>query len=672
MTPPDPLIDKVVVGRYRLLQRLGKGGMGAVYSARQLSMDRGVAIKLIHPSLAGDPSIAARFHREMQATSRVEHPNTVQVFDYGQAEDGQLFLVMELLQGRTLAQVLQAEIWLPAQRLRPIAAQIVRALGAAHAQGIVHRDLKPENVMLVDRFGERDFVKVLDFGIAHFLAAGAGSPRMTIDGSLIGTPAYMSPEQARGEAVGPKSDLYSLGVLLYQAAVGLPPFEGSTLPEILLRHLEQAPRPPSQIAPGRLPKDLEELVLALLEKDPARRPASAEAVLARLTDPPPLELEPTSLRPGGTPPSEIGGAPWGGSPSGPGVAGLAHPAYRVSAPEGAPAPGQRTMKPNRGPAGPAAVRARSPTPASLSASAPPSVAPVDAPRDPPRPAPPEARAGAWKAPAIVGAALLVLALGAAGLLSRWDGAADPGERQRLDRLLAATEDPAAPEACRARRPEAVRLLARAAQLLEDGSPDSRRPQDFEALETLESQAAALEAEYWALKARASLYAGSPPEQIRQAADAAAQMCPGYALAHKLVGNALQRAGASREAKAAYERALAAEPSYLAPRANLGILALKEKDLSAAQAAFDEVLARKPGDFAVLLARSQARYLAGQSDRAIADLEAAAQARPDSPDAPLRLGRLWDELGRRDEARQAYCRARELGSAEAASSCPAGP
>ncbi len=673
MTLPDPLVDKVVVGRYQLLQRLGKGGMGAVYLARQLSMDRRVAIKLIHPSLADDPSIAARFHREMQATSRVEHPNTVQVFDYGQTEDGQLFLVMELLQGRTLAQVLQAEIRLPPPRLVPVAAQIVRALGAAHAQGIVHRDLKPENVMLVDRFGERDFVKVLDFGIAHFLAGEAAAARMTADGALIGTPAYMSPEQARGEVVGPKSDLYSLGVLLYQAAVGLPPFEGSTLPEILLRHLKQAPRPPSEIAPGRLPRDLEELILALLEKAPERRPANAEEVLARLSGtslPPPVELDSTSIRAGGAPPPPSGSAPWGGSPSGPGVAELVHTSYRDGAPAQSRSPGQRTTKPSReeAPAPAAEVRA-------IEAPAP---APLQAPFDRPRPyaAVASSRKGTWKVPAVIGVALLVLGLGAAGLVSWWKGRAesDSAPRAQLDALLTAGDDPAAPAACRAKRSEAVQLLTRAAQLLEGGAADSKRPQDSEALTLLESTSPALEpeAELWALRARAQLYTGAPAEQVRAAAEAAATRCPGYALAHKLVGNALQRAGANREAKAAYARALAAEPSYLAPRTNLGLLALKEDDTAAALAAFDQVLSRKPGDYGVLLARSRALYLAGRKDDATADLKSAAEARPESSDAPLRLARLLEELGRSGEARQAFCKARSLGSAEAAASCPESP
>jgi serine/threonine-protein kinase len=714
MKPSDPLQDKLVLGRYRLLERLGKGGMGSVYKARQLSMDRLVAIKLIHPNLAEDPAISARFHREMQATSRVEHPNTVQVFDYGQAEDGQLFLVMELLQGRTLAQLLRSETWIPAARLIPIAAQIARALGAAHAQGIVHRDLKPENVMLVDHFGERDFVKVLDFGIARFLQAEAASSRMTADGALIGTPTYMSPEQARGEEVGPKSDLYSLGVLLYQVTMGLPPFEGTTLPEILLRQMKQAPRAPSELAPGRLSRAMEQLILSLLEKEPALRPADAEAVLGLLASASPLAPEPqgperTAIRPDSTPPPPGGTAQSGQPAAGPGALEPEHTSMRIAgskasaAPPGShpttkpplppsaagahaptpspalasPASGARqgpspsTPRPSPGAPSPAQVWAPSPEPslAPLTGSGPgprPSVPPApyvpahevsapgpapSTPAAPPGPKPP-ARS-AWKVLAAIGAASLLFGLGAA---LWWARSNDSTERALLDRALGVDEEPPAPALCRTRGRKAVEALLRPAQLLAGASVDAKRAQDSEALQWLDAQSGALqtEAEYWALLARARLAVGTSPEQVRAAAAAAARLCPTWALAHNLEGKASQKAGLLPEAKAAYQRALDADPSYLAPRNNLGLIALLERNTGAAIAAFDEVLARRPGDFKALQARAEARRFAGQTDAAIADLQAAAT--------------VLEKLGRSDDAQEAYCRARSLGSAEAARAC----
>ena len=167
------VIGQVIAGRYEIIRQLGAGGMGAVYQARQLSMDRMVALKLIHPHIVSE-EVARRFHREMKATSKIEHPNTIAVFDFG-ADDssGQLFLAMEYLEGRPLSKLLEEAGALPLPRIVHIASQVVRALGAAHAEGIAHRDLKPDNVMLVDRYGEHDVVKVLDFGIARFVDGDA-------------------------------------------------------------------------------------------------------------------------------------------------------------------------------------------------------------------------------------------------------------------------------------------------------------------------------------------------------------------------------------------------------------------------------------------------------------------------------------------------------------------
>jgi tetratricopeptide (TPR) repeat protein len=269
----------VIAGRYEVVRQLGKGGMGAVYQARQISMDRMVALKLIHPQVTSSAEAIERFHREMQATSRIEHPNTIQVFDYGEAEDGQLFLAMEFLDGRPLSKLLAESGALPLPRLIHIAEQIVRALGAAHQRGIVHRDLKPDNVMLLERYGEPDFVKVLDFGIARFLE---GDTRMTAEGALIGTPLYMSAEQAQGQPVDHRTDFYSLGVMLYEMALGKLPFNGPTMASLLVAHAHDAPPAPSVVAPGVLPAPLESLILRLLSKSPDERPGTAAELLHEL------------------------------------------------------------------------------------------------------------------------------------------------------------------------------------------------------------------------------------------------------------------------------------------------------------------------------------------------------------------------------------------------------
>jgi serine/threonine-protein kinase len=241
-------------------------------------MDRMVALKLIHQSMADNDQVVQRFHREMQASSKIEHPNTIQVYDFGQTDEGQLFLAMEFLPGRPLTKLIDGQA-LPLQRLVHIGQQITRALGAAHQAGIVHRDLKPDNVMMVERYGEPDFVKVLDFGIARTL--DESRTHLTQDGAVIGTPTYMSPEQATGRPVDARSDLYSLGVMLFQMATGQVPFKGETPISLLAMHAHEPPPPPSTIAAG-IDTRLEALILALLAKAPEERPQTAAEVEARL------------------------------------------------------------------------------------------------------------------------------------------------------------------------------------------------------------------------------------------------------------------------------------------------------------------------------------------------------------------------------------------------------
>ncbi|MCO4762421.1 MAG: protein kinase [Myxococcales bacterium] len=283
-TEHDPLLGTVFAERYRIERRLGAGGMGCVYAATQLSMSREVALKVLNPELSDSDSAVKRFVREMKASTKVEHPNTIRVYDFGKSDEGRLFLAMELLPGQTLHQALRTAGALPTARLLRIAEQIARALSAAHAEGIVHRDLKPENVMLIDKYGERDQVRVLDFGIARFAEGGVDNsePALTRTGTLIGTPLYMSPEQALGKPVDHRSDLYSLGVLLYQMATGVVPFTAETPIRVLFMHANDMPKPPSAIASGRLPKRLETLILKLLEKSPDQRYADATAVIDAL------------------------------------------------------------------------------------------------------------------------------------------------------------------------------------------------------------------------------------------------------------------------------------------------------------------------------------------------------------------------------------------------------
>src|SRR6185295_10120963 len=251
----DPLVGRVVGGgRYQILSVLGQGGMGTVYRALQKPLDRMVVLKLVHPELTRDAGALGRFQREMKVTVAIEHPNTVRVYDFGEIEGvpggppgGQQFLAMEFLSGRSVRAVLEAEGAFTPGRLASVGIGIAHALGAAHAAGIVHRDLKPENVMLVDAYGQPDFVKVLDFGIARPPEGETGFKTAT--GVLLGTPAYMSPEQCAGAAVDGRSDLYALGVMLYEMATGRPPFVGNSFTALLIAHTSAPPPPLAGRAP---------------------------------------------------------------------------------------------------------------------------------------------------------------------------------------------------------------------------------------------------------------------------------------------------------------------------------------------------------------------------------------------------------------------------------------
>jgi serine/threonine-protein kinase len=263
--------------------------MGDVYLAHHLLLGSRVALKVLAGERAGDPVAARRFVREARSAFRVDHPNCIRVTDLGAAE-GRLYIAMEYLDGRTVAEELAVDGPIAAGRAAHIAAQMAEALGHAHGLGLVHRDLKPENVMLVTREADPDFVKVLDFGLARIfdehgdLAGTAISlAPLTRDGLVFGTPEYMSPEQASGGKVGPESDIYSLGAVLYHMVTGSVPFGGNTFTEILSRHVREPPLPPSLRRPDRdIPNTIDALVLECLAKSPSGRPAGARPLAERL------------------------------------------------------------------------------------------------------------------------------------------------------------------------------------------------------------------------------------------------------------------------------------------------------------------------------------------------------------------------------------------------------
>ena len=274
----DPLLDKVIAGNFRVQRLLGSGAMGNVYQAEQLSLGKAVAIKVLHPHLMSDEKLVRRFQREAKSASRLNHPNSIQIIDSGQDAAGVLYIAMELLTGRDLAEVIRDEFPLPIVRIVRIMSQVLSALDEAHAQGVIHRDLKPSNIMLIERRGEPDFVKVCDYGIAKAqLEEGADEAQMlTIQGLVCGTPEYMSPEQARGEPLDGRADLYSASVILYHMVTGDIPFRAGTPIGIVSRHLSEAPAVPSSRRPDpSIPPDLDDLILRGLAKSRELRPATA-------------------------------------------------------------------------------------------------------------------------------------------------------------------------------------------------------------------------------------------------------------------------------------------------------------------------------------------------------------------------------------------------------------
>jgi serine/threonine protein kinase len=277
-------IGKEIAGQFRIIQRIGSGGMGAVFKAEQPEMNRFVAVKILHPKYVSRPDLVSRFRREARAMSHLSHPNTARVFMYGQLEDNACYIVMEYLEGKNLAQVTRAEGMLQPARAVNIMVQVCGALEEAHRQGMIHRDLKPENIFLTTQGGITDFPKVLDFGLAKVTQREMrpGSLILTQEGMVFGTPEFMSPEQARGQQLDARSDIYSLGCILYEMLTGKLPFDAAQPMDYLALQIRGTPIPLSKRVPGlTFPPGLEAVVMKAIEKDPNRRyPSAADFAMA--------------------------------------------------------------------------------------------------------------------------------------------------------------------------------------------------------------------------------------------------------------------------------------------------------------------------------------------------------------------------------------------------------
>ncbi|HVV51946.1 MAG TPA: serine/threonine-protein kinase, partial [Polyangia bacterium] len=284
-----------VVGEYRIDAVAGRGGMGVVYAATQPVIEKRVAVKVLNAQYSADPALVRRFTDEARAVNRIRHPNIIDIFSFGQLSDGRQYFVMEYLEGATLGRRIEAGT-LALEEVPALLGQVCDALDAAHAENVVHRDLKPENIWIATPRRGRPFVKLLDFGIAKLMAVAGQSSTQT--GAVMGTPHYMSPEQCHGRAVDHRTDIYALGVILYQLYAGRLPFEGETFMEVLTKQVTIPPEPPSKHAPS-IPPALDRLILRCLAKEPGERPQSAGEVQRELEGI--FAVAPAPIAAGGTP-----------------------------------------------------------------------------------------------------------------------------------------------------------------------------------------------------------------------------------------------------------------------------------------------------------------------------------------------------------------------------------
>jgi len=281
----DSMIGVMLDGRYRVDSLLGWGGMGVVYRVTHVHIDTEFAVKILHSHLVANQSAIERFRREAKAAGRIHHPNAIQVTDFGVTKEGIVYLVMELVEGQSLREIIRQEKTIDLRRAVSLLHQACAAVEAAHQSGVIHRDLKPDNIM-IKRVGALEKVKVLDFGIAKLreqIPSSESRQTLTVEGTVIGTPEYMSPEQCRGRSLDSRSDIYSLGTILYEMLCGSPPFTGDSPLEVAAKHLNEQTQPLRQVCPV-VPDPIETVVMRALEKDPEKRPPSAASFSHELVE----------------------------------------------------------------------------------------------------------------------------------------------------------------------------------------------------------------------------------------------------------------------------------------------------------------------------------------------------------------------------------------------------
>ncbi len=608
------------IGPYRIVSEIGSGAMGDVYRGLHDELDRPVAIKVLKPHVAADKALVGRFFAEARAVNLIRHENIVECTDLIRDDSGS-FMVMELLEGHTLSKLNEDIGRVPWTRAVGIAAQIAEAIAAAHDKGIIHRDLKPDNVFLIRRRESQDYVKILDFGIAH-LNPESGGKSATQTGHTLGTPAYMSPEQVRGEKVRAGADIYGLGIILFEMVSGRLPFGGASAAEVMVSHLSEPAPDISSIS--KIPARLARLIRSMLEKEVTARPASMGEVAERLR-----KLKGPRLGRSATDSIEV--------------------AYEETAPSERSAGMGDTERPPRSELGRhARAHGRNWLPVALAVGA-----------------------------LVIGGVATVLVRGGNGdegdsgrrpVATASNGTRADTTRVELDRIMGTVGLPSTPLDCRAGTIDERRVLLEATALLEGGRLGKVREGDRRAARVL-AKAKPTSAEGLALWARASLLAGesSLAEEI---AERALRVCAESSLAHAVLGLVRFRGQHYDKAIVSLSRSVEIAPRYLDARFNLGLAQVATLQVEEAVATFDKVADQDRERPNLLLARGEALLLLKKFELAASDLKEAAQVCDDPGRAYLALGFANQGLEQSNQANAAFCRASKLGNRRAANLCPA--
>ncbi|MGC4121290.1 MAG: protein kinase [Myxococcales bacterium] len=629
----DAMCGRVVGERYRILRKLGQGGMGVVYEAEHVGVGQKVAIKFLHATFSGDAEVARRFHNEAKSYAQIVHPHAVQLHDFGRDADGNLYICMEYLEGCDLKRTLAREGRLPVKDALDVVQQVADVLGTAHARGIVHRDLKPENLML-SRELRGYHVKVLDFGLARLADSATG---MTAPGMVCGTPRYMAPEQSEGLPLDHRVDIYALGLVLFETLTGTHPFDAPSISETL-RLQRTAPVPHLwESAPELRLERVDAAIQRATAKRPDARFGSMLDFVRAFSD----DVASVTGNPAIAPTAEDVAAT------------SARLAVRTEPDE--PVGATLPSAPRREAAKPAPPVASKPI--VLSQVITPMAAPVgsgvleeataEAPKDPKK----------GRGALVAGAAALVIILAAVGVgfglrsggvgSAGSGGAGGAGEsggaaRQKLEDFYKAQRELPPPEACRERDPQLLEKLAVALpKLVDDSSDEVRSRHAGEALASL-PQGGTLSAEAAFLRARALAFAGKSADDVLAKATA----CPGFASAESLAGKLAYKAGRKDEAVRRLTAALV--PGYARPRLILAVVLL-ESEPNESFRLLEEAVAIQP-DFA------EAHFALGRAHEA-------------KSNAARREGNEALAEGERAQSKAAYCKAAELGFEPARRVCP---